>query len=259
MLEETLNFSQTAKLLSESAARATGAIVTKCRNNHLGYHTFNKLYHTCVTPIMDYAAGVWGYNKYDSPNIVQNRALRSFLGVHRYTSNVVIQGDVGWEAPVVRRRVLMLKLLQRILSMGNNRLTKKIFLWDWKHKGRTWSYNIRCILKMVDINFDSNTAIEDLDNLDFDFIIKAVSNKLMQNEIMNWKGDKNKQSKLRLYTKVKDSYNTEIYVSKNMSKSCRSFIAQLRSSTLPLNIEIGRFQQKPVENRFCPCCNDYKN
>jgi len=128
VLEETLNFSQTAKLLSESAARATGAIVTKCRNNHLGYHTFNKLYHTCVTPIMDYAAGVWGYNKYDSPNIVQNRALRSFLGVHRYTSNVVIQGDVGWEAPVVRRRVLMLKLLQRILSMGNNRLTKKIFL-----------------------------------------------------------------------------------------------------------------------------------
>ena len=43
-----------------------------------------------------------------------------------------------------------------------------------------------------------------------------------------------------------------------MSKSCRSFIAQLRSSTLPLNIEIGRFQQKPVENRLCPCCNDNK-
>ena len=253
VLEETLNFSHTANMLADSASRATGAIVTKCKNNHLGYQTFNKLYHSCVTPIMDYAAGVWGYSNYDRPNTVQNRALRSFLGVHRYASNVVIQGDVGWDFPVVRRRLQMIKLLQRIMKMDDSRLTKKVLMWDWKHKGRTWSYNVRSILRMADVNLNPSSKIEDLD---YDYAIKTVRCKLMEQEISKWEFDKGKQSKLRLYTKLKDSYSTELYVSKNMSRSCRSFIAQLRTGTLPINIEIGRFQQKAIEERICPGCND---
>ena len=41
----------------------------------------------------------------------------------------------------------------------------------------------------------------------------------------------------------------------NLSKSSRSFIAQVRSGTLPINIEIGRFQQKEIDERICPACN----
>ncbi len=41
-----------------------------------------------------------------------------------------------------------------------------------------------------------------------------------------------------------------------MTKSNRSFIAQLRSSILPIDIEIGRFQQKSVEERLCPGCTE---
>ena len=41
-----------------------------------------------------------------------------------------------------------------------------------------------------------------------------------------------------------------------VSKSFRSFIAQLRSGVLPLKVEGGRFSQKKLEERICEICND---
>ena len=33
---------------------------------------FTKIYHTCVVPISDYSAGIWGFNHFDSMNKIQN-------------------------------------------------------------------------------------------------------------------------------------------------------------------------------------------
>ena len=120
ILEEHLDFNVTANILAEGASRAVGSVVNTCiKNNNLKYSTFTKLYDTCVVPIMDYCAGVWGFSKYDKPNTVQNRAIRSFLGVHRYTSNVAINGDMGWTMPVVRGRLCLFSLLQCIFKQEN--------------------------------------------------------------------------------------------------------------------------------------------
>ena len=40
-----------------------------------------------------------------------------------------------------------------------------------------------------------------------------------------------------------------------LSKSSRSNIAKLRSGTLPLNIELGRYTNVPKEQRTCKMCN----
>jgi hypothetical protein len=118
ILEEPLDYSVIANTLSEAAGRAVRALVNKCiKNNNFRYDTYTKLYESCVVPIMDYASGVWGYNRYDKPNVIQNRAIRSFLGVHRYTSNVAIQGDMAWIWPIVRRKLEMLKLFKIIYTM----------------------------------------------------------------------------------------------------------------------------------------------
>ena len=78
----------------------------------------------------------------------------------------------------------------------------------------------------------------------------------MENEINAWKREMDGQSKLRVYKQIKHTFEPEPYVTSTMSKSSRSFIAQLRSGTLPLMIEIGRFQQKDPGERMCPICND---
>ena len=83
-----------------------------------------------VVPIANHGAGVWGYKNYDKLNIIHHRAVRSYSGVHRSSSTVVLNGDMGWNYPVVTRRLDMLRLWVRLVNTPNNRLTKQILMWD---------------------------------------------------------------------------------------------------------------------------------
>ena len=126
ILNEHVDFKTTADTLASSAGRALGSIINTClKENSLQYNTFTKLFQSCVVPIMDYGAGVWGYPIFDKPNTIQNRAIRAFLGTHRFTSNVAIQGDMGWTFPVVRRRLCILRMWNRLLTMDEFRLKKE--------------------------------------------------------------------------------------------------------------------------------------
>ena len=59
-LDSHLDFGNCIEQLSTAASRALGGLIGKTRNNYeLGYRTFSRLYHACVTPILDYASGVW--------------------------------------------------------------------------------------------------------------------------------------------------------------------------------------------------------
>ena len=50
--------------LAEGASRALGKVLAKYyKNKGLGYKTYTKLYESCVYPIMDYCASVWGHAK----------------------------------------------------------------------------------------------------------------------------------------------------------------------------------------------------
>ncbi len=78
---------------------------------------------------------------------VQNRVIRSFMGVHRYASNVAIAGDMGWVPSHNRRKLCMVNLW-----MPDHRLTKKTLTWDY-NSGRvnTWSGDIKKIFSEVDM------------------------------------------------------------------------------------------------------------
>ncbi len=83
----------------------------------------NKLYDTCVTLVMDYCGAVWGFKDYDKCNTIQNRAIRAYLGVHRFSSNIAIEVDLAWITPVIRQHIDMIKFWYRILCMPDTRLT----------------------------------------------------------------------------------------------------------------------------------------
>ena len=86
-----------------------------------------KLY-KCVVPISDYCSVVWGAKSYNVCEKLQNRDIRSYLGVHRYASKVVLNGDTGWIPDIVRMKLEIIRLWFRLGMMDNNRITKKIFL-----------------------------------------------------------------------------------------------------------------------------------
>jgi hypothetical protein len=65
----------------------------------MAYSTYTKLYKACVVPVMDYSSEIWGFKNYTKPNVIQNRAMRIFLGVHRFAPVAGLEGDMAWVSP----------------------------------------------------------------------------------------------------------------------------------------------------------------
>ena len=120
ILDEHMNFKEGTQVLSDSAGRALGSVLNKVKAcKDLGYYTYTQLYQSCVCPVSDYASGVWGFPENDSCNTVQNRAIRSFLGVHKLTPILAISGDMGWMPVNIRHKGEMLRLWNRLVNMSD--------------------------------------------------------------------------------------------------------------------------------------------
>ena len=65
-LDEFLNFDEAVSMLAGAGGRALGSVISKTKHlNYCGYKTYSKLFYNCVSPILDYCSGVWGYANKD--------------------------------------------------------------------------------------------------------------------------------------------------------------------------------------------------
>ena len=245
VFDEFLDYNVTASVLADSAGRALGAIYNKFKlNKGFGYDTYTTLYESGVIPIMDYCAGVWGYNVLDKIDTVQNRALRLYLGVHKFAPNKAINADMGWITSRTRRHISMLSLWNRLVQMDDNRLTKQVFLWDKTHNG--WCKNIKDIMNTIQcIECFNEDATVDLGQARE--LLHSIYCENWRNDVMNF-------PKLRTYIMYKREYGAEPYVKLVHNRGHRSVMAQFRCGILPLSVETGRFNCIPLEYRLCIFC-----
>ena len=76
---------------------------------------------------------------------VQLRAMRYFLGVHRFTPILATVGDTGWLSNIYRRWQSMIRLWNRLILMNDERLTKKVFNADLElnNSSKNWFFEIK--------------------------------------------------------------------------------------------------------------------
>ena len=259
IFDEHLNFNKCTEILSESAGRALGSVISKFKKlQDCTFKTFTKLYDTGLTPILDYSAGVWGYNDRKPINDIQNRAIRYFLGVHKFTPIIGLEAEMGWDHSNIRRFKWMLLLWNRLTMMDINRLTRKVFEYDYKINSNNWCTEINTILKNInqEIIFCRKTPCN----------INHSIEELRRNYENTWKINIMNKAKLRTYVLFKTSYTTETYLKLNLVKWERSTLAQFRLGVLPLEIETGRYKRKKEENgsmrklevneRLCKMCSE---
>ena len=132
--------------------------------------------------------------------------------------------------------------------MDNDRLTKRVFLWDRHINKRNWSNDVYHILS--DIGQDLLYAHNDIVNL-----VSAKEN-VFNTYKEQWRAQSVNMPKLRTYVTYKHEYLPEPYVYKVTDRGHRSILAQFRCGILPLAIETGRFNDIPLEYRLCDFCND---
>lgn len=212
-------------MLSESAGRALGAVVNKMKVcPELSFDIFTKLYDSMVEPVLFYAAGVWGFEDSPEGNTVQSRAMRYFLGVHRFTTRAAIEGDMGWEPCVVKQRVEVLRLWNRLVHLPEERLTRKVFNWDRAHR-HPWSKEVLEILTAVNLQTLFLNSIQ--------CKITNVRQTLFNTYKEQWKLKSLQKPKLRSYVQFKENFFTEPYVKFNLKRRQVSVCSAQSRSAAP--------------------------
>ena len=249
---EFLKFEKNAEELGKASGRALGVLIHKYKSGgYMGHSTYRKLFDSCVAPVMDYGSAVWGIKSFKQINDIQLRALRVFLGVHKFCPIVGIEGDTAWDPPHIRHKLNMLKLWNRLVQMDNDRLTKKVFLYDYQNARqgvKNWCYELQSLLESIlkPECFRERSICD----------ILSAKEILLEHQKRKWKLQFDGQRKLRFLKSFKDEICTENYVKYNLSSSERSYMAQLRFGILPINIETGRFVNQPIERRICNLCEN---
>ena len=77
--------------------RALEALIAQYKNiDGMGYDTFMKYNESTVCPVTDYAAEIWSGLTRNNLDNVQCKAMRVFMGVHKFTPILPMVGDMGW-------------------------------------------------------------------------------------------------------------------------------------------------------------------
>ena len=109
------------------------------------FQVFSKLYNSTVWPVISYASSIWGTKSYSCINVVENRALRFFLGVGKFTPTAAVAGDTGWQPPSVKQLKAVGNIWSRMVNMSNDRVNKRVFSWARAHAlsgSRNWVFHV---------------------------------------------------------------------------------------------------------------------
>ena len=146
-VNEFLDMSYSTKILATSASRALGSLTAKYFNaKGLLYQTFTKLFNATVLPILHYAAPIWGNKKYHHQEVIQQRAMRTFMGVGKKTPIPGLYGEMGWHPLSFYRKKDTIRYWLKLYNMDYNRLPKQIFLSDYipaLQGKKSWSKDIK--------------------------------------------------------------------------------------------------------------------
>ena len=130
-LNENLNYSYGAQILSDAGSRALGALTFKyIKTQGLHFDTYTKLYNSTVTPVVDYFAAVWASKTYACCENVQHKAIRTFLGTGKKSPLPAIDGDMGWTPVHIRQQKEIVRYFIRLCKLPDERLEKIVFNWN---------------------------------------------------------------------------------------------------------------------------------
>ena len=175
--------------------------------------------------------------------------MKVFLGVHKFACNEAVEADMGWFPNSITRTINLLRFWNRLIKLDNDRLTKKVFLHEYRVNRRgSWCFFVKRTLASIGMGH-IYTHLQECD-------LALCRQRLQELYILTWSTNVNKKPKLRTFVQLKLSYKTEAYVKLNLERNQRSILGQLRTGTLPLHIETGRFENKRVEERVCRICNN---
>ncbi len=248
----TKGFTHATEKLNVAAKKALFAMYRRCGELHISNPTIKcKLFDSLVSPIQQYACEVWAvdhHNKTCKLESMHRAFLRKLLGVHEKTPTSAVLGEFGrlplehcWWKRVIR-------YWKRLAGADSSRLIHAAYqecIQLHASKKTGWYTSVLNWLRLNGIRVEETVDVD------------QIVSKTTQNYLESL--GKGSGSKTEHYISLKGiaKYECEPYL--NLG-NChfRRIIAQIRTGSHFLEVEMGRRTQIPRENRTCKCCNTGK-
>jgi hypothetical protein len=137
--------------------------------------------------------------------------------------------------------------------MDNNRINKVVYNWS-KSFGKSNEVMFGKQVRKMNIKSTVTSCNPKQSVKDFVEQINAFEQQEWYIKLWNDKGNEVNGNKLRLYRLHKERIEAERYVTNTMPKEYRKAIAKLRSGTMALHVETGRYNKTPLAERTCVYC-----
>jgi len=248
----TGNMSHTVKILNEQALRAYHHLLSIFSRVKLDVKTKLSLFDSLVAPIILYGSEVWGI--YDISIIDKLHYKFCKNSVKQSTSNYAVLGELGRFPLAVIAKLMALRYWRKIVS-NQNSILYQVF---------TEQMHILTNLNCTKNNLWCKALKFSLDNLGFGFMlnipeltdyIELETQRLKDQFVQEWSDTLSLQPKMEFYLKFKKSFEYEKYLDCISNENSRILTSKFRLSSHCLEIEVGRYNRIPREERKCKLCN----
>ena len=246
-LQQNLSWAATKRRFA-AKAKSRIPLVKKAMIEELSVQAGEKLWISMVRPLLEYGVEVWGGGGWEEAERIQNLAGRTLLGLPKTTAVEVIRGDLGWLSMKARRDLKLLKYWGRLLCMEDSRLVKQIYRHcKTKMTGLKTSFCYHIQNLLISLNLEHVWFSEEIG--EYKDWIKLAETSVCQMDANLWSRDMQKKTKLRTYRSIKSALRQEEYVVWGMPPEHRRCYARIRSGSLQLRIESGRWNKEPEKDR----------
>ncbi len=266
------DFSNARKDLTNRGHKALFKLFKSVNKDNPTPDTQLHLFDHMVKPVLLYGSEVWGcfnpalssvsktkqfklekaFGKFEMEKI-HLRQCRWTLGVNNRSTTDAVLGELGRHPLYIDVVVNMFKYLQYINSQNESSLIYEAFLCN-KQLSNTGVYSWYSCIDFMKQELDICNQVRYLNQVALGRIVK---NNLIGRYKDKWRQNvhsENPHSKLRTYKLFKQNHIKEPYLKmKNLAH--RRSLTKFRISSHQLEIEKGRFQKLPIDDRICKQCN----
>ena len=117
------------------------------------------------------------------------------------------------------------------------------------YNGKNWAFQIKDMLQKLGLGF----VWEQQFYIEIPFTL--IKQRLIDNYLQKWYAEINNSSRLQSYCISKHNFEIESYLNTLAEKKYRVALTRFRISAHNLEIENGRYENLPGEQRLCKSCN----
>ena len=186
------------------------------------------------------------------PDSVAKFFQKFILGVNKNTPTMGIIGESGQVPLYLQGFISLLKLWFRNTHMSGETLANKAYKAQLSgEKQSDWLSTVHFLLKYIGMEGTQCSNVFDASSFE-----KECKKKLIQKFTDEWKCKLKNDGRLKFYDQIKHIYAKEKYLDDVKDYKTRKMITKFRCSDHKLEIEIGRHNGTPPDERICKLCHD---